>query len=527
MRKLSAKSLSSPPGIIAYRKLESRLERVGPRGIDGFILLSGAATTLAFAPFNLFPLGIVMPAVLFASWLHSTPARAAWRGFLFGLGMFGVGISWVYVSLHNFGNMPVLLAALTVLLLTMVLAAFPAMTGYLQARLFGFAGATPMIVAVPALWVLFEWSRSWVLTGFPWLNIGYSQVPGPLGGFAPWLGVYGVTWVSILSATLFVQGLRDRRSAWRLCVPAVVALWVAGWFAGSVEWVRAVDSPVRVALVQGNVPLQIKWRPRHRQAILERYFNLSAKAPDAELVIWPEAAMPAYLDQIDPAYLARLRRESGNRARDFLIGVVERDVDSGEFYNSVVSVGAEPGTYRKRHLVPLGEYLPLKSVLNWLLRYMEIPMSDFSAGAADQAPMQAAGQPIAVSICYEDAFGQEIIRSLPRATMLVNVSEDSWFGDSLAPHQRLQMAQMRAMETGRPVLRASNNGLSAVIDPRGNVLALAPQFVQTVLTVDVQPMQGATPYVRFGNWLIVTIMLGLVVVAWARERASRATRRAG
>jgi len=403
------------------------------------------------------------------------------------------------------------------------LASLPAIVGYLQARLFRSRGVMHMIVVVPALWVLGEWSRSWFLTGFPWLNLGYTQIPTPLGGLAPWVGVYGVSWAVALSAVLLVQSLRDWRYAWRLYVPALLVLWTAAWLAGGVQFVRPVDTPVSVALVQGNVPLAIKWRPRFRQQILEKYLKLSATAPKAELVIWPEAAMPAYLDQIDPAYLARLRGQAQGGKRDFLIGVLERDRASGTFYNSVVSIGSGPerSIYRKQHLVPLGEYLPLKSVLGWLFDYVQIPMSNLSPGAPDQGPMQAAGQPIAVSICYEDAFGQEIIRPLPRATMLVNVSEDSWFGDSLAPHQRLQMAQMRAMETGRPMIRVSNNGLSAVIDPRGNILAIAPQFVTMVLTAEVQPMQGATPYVRFGNWPVVSLVIVLVFIAWIGDNASR------
>lgn len=502
--------------------LSSRLNQVPPKTLDIITLLAGAALPLAFAPFNVFPLAIILPALLFALWLGCAPGRAAWRGFLFGLGTFGVGTSWVYVSLHNYGNMPVALAALTVLLFTAALAAFPAVVGWLQARITGPRGAWHVVALLPALWVLLEWIRGWLLTGFPWLNLGYSQAASPLAGLGSWLGVYGVSWATALTAALIVQGLRDRVRRWRVYVPALVVLWVVGWLAATVEWTRPVGEPLRIALVQANVPLTIKWLPNHRRSILERYLKLSAKAADADLVIWPEAAMPTYLDELDPAFLARLRRQAGDHGRDFLIGVVERDKANSAYYNSVISISSHPGIYRKQHLVPLGEFLPLKSIMSWLLDYLHIPMSDFSAGTSDQEPMQAAGHVIGISICYEDAFGQEIIRALPVATLLVNVSEDAWFGKSLAPHQRLQMARMRAIETGRPMLRAANTGLSAVIDASGQVVARSPQFQAFVLNGDVQPMQGTTPYARFGNWPIVLISLLLVTVyAASRTGLSR------
>jgi apolipoprotein N-acyltransferase len=279
--------------------------------------------------------------------------------------------------------------------------------------------------------------------------------------------------------------------------------------------------PLRVALVQGDVPITLKWRAQYRSVILNHYLELSAKARDADLIIWPEAAMPTYLDETDPSYLAQLRQRARTNGSDFLIGVMERDQSRRVFYNSVVSIGATPGIYRKQHLVPLGEFLPLKSILSWLLDYLDIPMSDFSRGAPDQPPLYAAGQRIAMTVCYEDAFGEEVIRQLPAATLLVNVSEDAWFGDSLASHQRLQMARMRALETGRPLLRVGNTGPSAIIGPRGEVAALSLQFRPLVLTGETQPMQGVTPYVRVGNAGIVGLtMLGLVL-AWVYPKRWR------
>lgn len=479
---------------------------LAPRHADALALTSGALLVPAFAPGSLFPLAVLSPALLFLLWLPATPGRAAWRGFLYGLGMFGAGVSWVYVSLHHYGNMPAPMAAFATLLFVAVLALFPALVGYAQARWFPLRGMGFTAVALPALWVLAEWWRGWFLTGFPWLHLGYSQAGTWLAGYAPWLGVYGVSLACAVSAGLVAQTLRVPRKSWRLCLPLLAAVWAGGWAAGQVQWVQPVGEPLRAALVQASVSLADKWHPEKRSAIAHRYLELSQAALGAELIVWPEAAIPAYLDEARAELdtVARLAREHGS---EFLIGVVERTLDRRRYYNSVVAVGATAGIYRKQHLVPFGEFLPLRPWTEWLLDYLQIPMSNFSRGAADQPPLVAAGRRVGITICYEDAFGEEVIRLLPEAELLVNVSEDAWFGNSLAPHQRLQMARLRSLETGRPMLRAANTGPSAAIDHRGVVIARSPQFRPFVLLTQVQPMQGATPYARFGNLPVVLALL--------------------
>ncbi len=479
---------------------------------------TGAALPLAFSPFDFFPLAFLAPALLFHLWLEGSPARAAWRGFLFGLGMFGVGVSWVYISLHNFGHMPVPLAALATFLFVVVLALYPALLGFIQARWLDRQRSTHVLLALPALWVLFEWIRSWFLSGFPWLNLGYSQSGTWLVGVASWVGVYGVSFMVAIVSGLLAQSLRVPEKILRRYLPILLAIFLSGWLAGKIEWTEPVGAPLSVALVQGNVPLELKWQPAYRDVILERYRALSEQATDARLIVWPEAAIPARLDEIDPTYLAELKR----RNADFLVGVVERDQTTRQYYNSVVSLGRGAGLYRKQHLVPFGEFLPFPVLFRWLLDSLHIPMSDFSRGTADQSPLTAAGHKIGVSVCYEDAFGEEIIRALPQATLLVNVSEDAWFGDSLAPHQRLQIARLRALEAGRPMLRAANTGPSAAIDHRGKVVARSPQFEVAVLHIVVQPRQGDTLYARYGNAPILGFIgLLLVFAAWReRHRAS-------
>jgi apolipoprotein N-acyltransferase len=502
-------------------KLSSSPFRISPAAADVAALVAGMLLPIAFSPFDLFPLAVLSPALLFVLWADVSPGRAAFRGFLYGTGMFGLGVSWIYLSLHHYGNMPAPLAGLAVLLLVAGLALYPALIGWMQARLISARGKWHALILLPSLWVLFEWIRGWFLTGFPWLNLGYSQVSSPLAGYAPWLGVYGVSFFSALSAGLLAWGVRSPERFLKLGLPLFALIWIGGWLVGKVEWTRPAGNPLQVSLIQGNVSLDSKWRPENRAAIMSRYTSLSAGAPKSDLIIWPESAVPAYLDEIDTGYLEGLRRVSQTARVDFLLGVVERDKDRRHYYNSVVSISPQPGIYRKRHLVPFGEYPPLEPVFSWLMRNFQIPMSDFSAGAPNQAPLFAAGQKIGVSVCYEDAFGEEVIRALPSATLLVNVSEDAWFGDSLAPHQRIQMARMRAIETGRPLLRAANTGPSVVIDHHGRVTARAPQFQTHVLAASVQPMQGETPYVRFGNWPIVLWVFFMVAAAMGTRVTKR------
>jgi len=492
-----------------------------PRAADAVTLAAGALLSLGFAPVGWFPLAIICPALLFLLWHGASPARAAWRGFLFGLGLFGVGASWVFVSLHNFGNMAAPLAGVATFLFVAILAGSPAIAGWAQARLAPSgaqgAGAAHYLLVVPALWVLTEWLRGTFLSGFPWLHLGYSQIDTPLAGFAAWLGVYGVSLVSAVIAAALAVALRWPTHALRVSLPVIVGITLLGYGLGRIEWSTPADGALRVALVQENVPLRIKWAARYREEIIARYLVRSRAHLDTDLIVWPEAAVPAYLDEVD-GLRSELRALAANAGPAFLTGIVERE-RGRHYYNSALLAGRDgEATYRKRHLVPFGEYLPLKPWLQWLLDYLQIPMSDFSVGPAEQPALVVKGQVLGLSICYEDAFGEEVIRSLPAATVLVNLSEDAWFGNSLAPHQRLQMARMRALETARPMVRSANTGPSALIDHRGVVQARSAQFEELVLRAEVVPRAGATPYVRVGNWLAVMLALALVAAGWGWRR---------
>jgi len=488
---------------------------------DAVVFIAGLLLVLAFAPFYLFPLAIVSPALLFLAWVQSTPGRAAWRGFLFGAGLFGGGVSWVYVSLHTFGNMSMPLAIFTVLLFVSLLSLYLAVLGWFQGRFFHGPAWLRVIVVMPALWILVEWWRGWFLSGFPWLNLGYSQSPSIAFNLAPWIGVYGVGYATAIMAGLLAWVLLNPKRYWVKALSAGAVLVLVVFLTGLADWTQPNGKPIKVALIQGNVSLAKKWDPDYLPYILQRYLALSRESGQPRLIVWPEAAIPTYLNRLDPGFIAQMRKEAKSANSTYIIGAIEQEQKGKQFklYNSAVLIGQDSGTYRKRHLVPFGEFVPLRFLFNWLVQSVNIPMSDFSVGGNNQPQLTIAGQKIGISICYEDAFGEEVLRSLPAANLLVNISEDAWFGKSLASPQRLQMAQMRAREAGRMMVRAANTGITAVIDHTGKVVARSPQFQQQILLATVQPRTGATPYARLGNWPLISALTFLLVgVFWRRRR---------
>jgi len=491
-------------------------------------VLLGMLAAAGFAPFYLYPLAPAVLAVLALLWLRApTARRAAWLGGCFGLGFFLAGVSWVYISMNVFGAMPPPLAAGVTLLFCAYLALFPAAAGYLFTTLPA-SPASRLVLVLPATWTLLEWLRSWLFTGFPWLGMGYSQIPGsPLAGYAPLLGIYGVTLAVVagagLLALLYLQvapgsgTLRHRRKIAVAAVAAILFIAATGEALRQTEWTRPAGEPLTISLLQGNIPQDLKWRPDHVAGTLAAYREL-ALASSSRLIILPETALPLFLREVPPEFLNELAAHARRQGGDILLGVPELLAD-GRYYNSLVSVGsAPPQVYRKVHLVPFGEFIPLRPLLSWVVNTFAIPLQDFSAGHTDQRPLTVAGQRVAINICYEDAFGEEIIRQLPEATLLVNVSNVAWFGDSVAPPQHLQISQARALETGRYMLRATNTGMTAVINPRGEVERVAPDFSRAVLTHEVTGHEGATPYVRWGNAAALALCVILLGIAAIRAR---------
>ena len=469
----------------------------------------------AFAPAGFFPLALLAFGWLAHLWEGAGPRRALWTGFAFGMGLFGAGVSWVYISLSQFGGMAAPLAALATFLFCALLAAFTGGAGWLQARVPAGAAARALLL-VPASWTLFEWLRSWVLTGFPWLSAGYASTGWPLQGFAPLAGVFGVSFVVVSLGGMIALLARTRKLAW---LAPVVLLLAAGEALRHVDWTQPAGAPVRVALLQGNVDQEMKFRPERYQRTLETYARL-AEEGRAQLILLPETALPQFLDRIGEAYLARLEAAARRNHGDLLVGVPYRSAP-GEYYNSVVSLGSAPRQiYRKTHLVPFGEFVP--PLFGWINRLLIVPLGDFARGAPDQPPLAVAGQQVAVNVCYEDAFGDAIGSQARRATLLANVSNVAWFGDSLAPAQHLQIARQRAIETGRVHLAATNTGITAAVDRDGTVLARLPQYAAGRLEIEVQGYTGATPYMLAGDWPIVGLSLGLLagaaLLAWNRQR---------
>jgi len=477
-------------------------------------MLLGAVSVTGFAPLYAWPVPVVALAALFWLVRHAQPSHAFTLGWCYGLGLFGAGISWVYISLSVYGGLPVLLAVLATLLFAAFLALYPAWALWLAARLSA-PGWGRMLLALPASWVLSEWIRGWFLTGFPWLAVGYSQVPdGAFAGFAPVLGVYGVSLLLAVVAGCFAR--------WHPRAMAIgVILLCSGWGLLQVEWTRPVGQPVSVALLQGNVPQDMKFRPERLQTTLHGYAQQMLSS-QARLVILPETALPLFRSSVPSDYLALLARHARGQQGDVLLGLPE-DLPSGEYFNSVISLGsAAEGRYRKQHLVPFGEFVPWG--FRWLVDMMHIPLGDFSRGGAQQPPLGAAGQKLAVNVCFEDVFGEERIHAARQSSLLVNVSNDAWFGDSLAPWQHLQIGAMRSLEAGRWQLRANNTGVSAILDERGRVQAALPLFTSATLHGRAQGREGLTPYLRWGNGPVLFLILGLLLAAALLSRQHRTSR---
>ena len=372
---------------------------------------------------------------------------------------------------------------------------------------------------MPALWVLVEWVRGLIFTGFPWLTFGYSQAAAsPLAGFAPLFGVYGVSLMVAQSAGLFslLWLVRWSRKG-QIALAILATLWIVGVTLREVEWTQPQGEPIKVSLAQGNIPQDVKFREETLVGTLETYRKLVQQS-DARLIVLPETAVPLLRQEMPENYTAILRDHVRQNGGDIIIGAFERD--HGQYYNSVFTIGtAESQSYRKNHLVPFGEFIPLRPVFGWLINeVLHIPMGDLTSGGIAQPPLNVAGQKVAMNICYEDAFGEEIIRSLPEATLLVNVSNDAWYGNSHAAMQHNQLSQMRALETGRMMLRATNTGVTAIIGRSGRILQMLPQHEEGLLTVRVQGYVGSTPYVRWGNAPVLG-MIGLMLgVAWRLRR---------
>jgi apolipoprotein N-acyltransferase len=480
-------------------------------------LLAGMLLTLSFAPFNLFPLAIISPAILLCTWLKVSRQQAFLRGWLFGLGLFTTGIYWVYISIHTYGHASIPLSLFITLGLINIVALFPAATGYLVNRWFPENTWYKMLLAFPAFWVFLEWCRSWLFTGFPWLSIGYSQIDSPLSGYAPLLSIYGITLAVMVSAGLLVEIVRNIRHNKNTAAYCNVLLFGVIWLVGGgfsmVTWTQPYKKPVRVSLIQGNIPQEVKWSPDNLKPTLDRYQSLTMPHWDSDIIIWPEGAIPVPL-QYATTYIDKINDIAKSHNTTFITGIPVKAPKESGYYNAVITVGNGDGVYVKNRLVPFGEYTPFASILHKLLTSLDIPMSDFIPGKSITGPINAGGVKISTFICYEIAFPEQVNTKRRDINLLLTVSNDAWFGHSIAQAQHLQMAKMRALELGRPLLFVSNDGITAIITADGKLQESIPPFTSGVLTGYVQPRAGLTPWQQTQLDPLLAIMIVMLFKAF-------------
>ena len=483
---------------------------------------AGAALPFALAPFGLWPLAFVSVAVLFRVLDEVKPSRAMVLGWAFGVGKYGVGASWIYVSIHDYGPAPVWLAASLVAVFVVAMAWFPAAFTFVYARWVRGPNRLVNAIGFSACWVALEWILTWFLTGFPWLFLGYAQLDNPLRHWAPVGGVLSVSLVAALSATIAVSAIArhaTRRSV-TIAVLAAAVPWIAGAGFGYVRWVEP-GTQGTVALVQGDIAQDVKWRPESVAPILERYSTLSDPYWQRSLVIWPEAAITLFEQEASPFIeTMALRAKRSGAALVFGVPGYERLPDGTiAFRNMAAVVGNGSGHYIKRRLVPFGEYVPLEGLLRGAIEFFDLPMSHAESGPLSQPLLRAGHWKLATAICYEVVYPDLVRRDASDADVIVTISNDSWFGHSIGPHQHLQMVRMRALENGRYVLRATNNGLTAIVAPTGAVVSQVPQFEPIVLDGTFSGMSGVTPYGVAGDLpVLTTLAIGIGISLYFRRR---------
>ena len=486
-------------------------------------LAGGAVITLSLAPFNFWPAALLGPGLLYLLLRDTAPRQAAGLGWLFGLGLFASGTSWVYVSIHDYGHAAPWLAGLLTFAFACALALFYSLLGWcwaswIRQRQPGLLDAG----GFAALWLAQEYLRSWLLTGFPWLYLGYSQLDGPLAGLAPIGGVWLPGLVVVFSACVLAQlfSLRQARRRWPLYLAAILPLWLAGGLLQLHSWTSTKGTPLSFAAVQGNIDQSIKWDAGQVANQLRTYQRLSMTSAPTDLLIWPENAIPVSQYMAED-FLHDMDRFAKSRHSTLLSGIplLQYTDDRPKYYNAIISVGLHSGSYQKQKLVPFGEYVPLQQSLRGLIEFFDLPMSDFYRGPAGQPPLTVGDQRIAPYICYEVVYPEFARQLATHSDLLLTISNDAWFGNSIGPLQHLQMAQMRALESGRWMIRATNNGVTALIDQHGKVRQRLPRFAEGVLSGQIQPMQGQTPYLRLGIWpwlLLAAALLALSI--WHRQR---------
>ena len=475
----------------------------------------GASLTFAFAPFGQWYLVFIVLPLSFYILAFSSP-HIGWSTWWFGLGYFGAGLSWVHVSIAEFGGVPLIVSVILMLLLSGYLALFPVFAFKVLKRFFP---TQYWPLAMGFVWLVMEYLRAHFLTGFPWLSIAYSQSSSPLSSLLPIIGEIGLAAVIVVVCISISIGFSQKRFVLSL-IPLFV-LFASSLALSGVEWTKETGESRKIVLVQGNIPQSMRFEPERDKATMEKYLGLSKPHWDADIIIWPEAAVPR-LEVMVEDYLKYVDNIATQSNTGLITGVVDYNLSSGIAYNTLLSLGIDQTSnnvpyqykhskrYAKHHLLPIGEFVPFETLLRPLAPIFDLPMSSFSRGEYVQNNLIAGNTYFVPVICFEIAFPNQIRENITsNSNMILTVSNDAWFGDSHGPHQHMQIAQVRAKEFGLPLVRATNNGVSVAVDHKGNIIGRLPQFVDDSIEVDVALVKGHTPYKTFGDlpiWIFMSLM---------------------
>lgn len=487
------------------------------KGLYLLVLLAGGASVLAFSPFNFFPLVFISPTILFYTLTKATSTKQYfYLSWLFGIGLFGVGASWPFYSLYFFAHAPLPMAIVGVGLFVVLVALLSTgLFGLLAAQFRAIPLNVRLLVFYPISWVFIEWTRTWLFTGFPWLYFGNSLIDTVFSSFAPLFGVFGVSFVAVLISGALVSLILGAIKQRFVSIVLIVCVVASATLLHDISWTQQKGKRLTVSVLQANISQEDKLNPQKLDWALEQYQTMTLQSLDSDIIVWPETALFAPFGKHMESIILPLQKKMKPQ-QSILIGGFYINEEGG-VENSVLSLSSDfREIYSKRHLVPFGEYIPLLEYIRWMGDW--IPYSNITAGR-NSGTLSVAGELAQMTICYEDAFGAEVIQSLPEASLLVNVTHDGWFSGSIEPEQHMQIARMRSLETGRYMIRATTTGPAGVIDEKGNVLATAPQYTKKIITHKIQPFTGETPYVRWGNWLMICLFSFILIIGilWNRK----------
>lgn len=484
--------------------------------------LLGVALTLSFAPFEVFPFAILAPIAFFYLMQHTSPVKSFWLGYSLGLGLYGSGVYWIYISIYEFGHAPLIIAIILTIICVALLSLSTGLSAYFTQRFFKRDTPQKWIFAFPAIWVLIEWLRSLLFTGFPWLLIGYSQNHSPLKGYAPIFSVYGVSLAVMMSSGLLFACYNARKDKDNITAYtyflSMIGLWVVGSLLSLIPWTIQSKEPVNVSLVQGNISQTLKWSEEHLQLSLDRYRDLTLPLlKKDQIIIWPEAAVPLPLQSAD-TFLSAIQDEALKKQATIILGIPIEAANRNEYYNAIITLGESKQVYLKRRLVPFGEYIPMPKWTSFIMQWLDIPMSNTLPGNLWQPPIQAGSLLLQSSLCYEIAFPELNRIFNPNINAILTLTNDAWFGDSSAKAQHLQMASMRAIELGRPLFFVSNDGITAILTAQGNIQSVAVPNETTVLSDRVFLQTGVTPWMTNGIDPLLFILFVFLYHSYQRSK---------